>query len=162
MKKIKLLLILPIIAILMSFTQCDRKSFDKKPPVKFTKSYFQDWVGGKPGSSGTLVTLITNSTNNAIVFDSIYFNKRVVKLASQVSGDELILTGNFIKRNPKDRDLILSGNPKEEFGNKPPIKEAKITFELNDNEAIISYFKNNKKRYFKLSDIRKEKVLYYQ
>ncbi len=146
----------------MSFSQCDKNSFDKKPPVEFSKAYFQDWVGGKPGSRGVLVTLITDNSKNSIAFDSIYFNERAVKLESQVSGSELILTGSFIQINPKDRNLILSGNSEEEFGNKPPKKVSKIPFKLNDKEAIISYFIKEKKRYFKLSEIKKEKALYYQ
>ena len=134
----------------------------KKPPISFTKTYYQNWVGGRPGSSGILITLISDNAFKNIVFDSIYFNKNAVKLESQLTGDKLIVTGNFKQINPKDRNLILSADPKEEFGNKPPKKKYKIPFELNDNEAIISYFKKDKKRYFKLSDIQKEKTLYYQ
>ena len=90
----------------MSFSQCDKNTFDKKPPIEFTKAYFQDWVGGQPGSSGTLVTLIAINTNNSMVFDSIYFNNKVVKLQSQLSENEIIVTGNLKQINPKDRNLI--------------------------------------------------------
>lgn len=157
----KKLLLIPIVAVLMSFSQCDKDSFDKKPPVDFTKICYQDWVGGRPGSSGTLVTLIGKKPTGEIAFDSIYFNKKAVKVATQLTSNELIVTANFIKPNPKDRDLILSGDPKEEFGNKPPKVAPKISFELADNEAIVSYILKGKKRYFRLQNITKEKTLYY-
>lgn len=157
----KKLTLLPIFAILMSFSQCDKNSFDKKPPVDLTKIYYQDWVGGRPGSSGTMVTLIAKKPVNEITFDSIYFNKKVMKIESQFTGDQLTLTANFIKQSPKDRDLILHADPKEEFGNKPPRPASKIPFELSENEAVVSYIVNGKKRYFKLQNILKEKTLYY-
>ena len=157
----KKLVLLPVIIMLMSFSQCDKDSFDKKPPVDLTKSYYQDWVGGRPGSTGTLVTLIAKKPASEMVFDSIYFNNKVVKVTSQNNEGQLILTANFINVNPKDRDLILSGDPKEEFGNKPPAKLPEIPFELDQNEAIVSYFVNEKKRYFRVKNISKEKTLYY-
>lgn len=157
----KKLLLVPIFAVLMSFSQCNKDSFDKKPPVDFSKMYYQDWVGGRPGSSGTLITFIGKKPTDKIVFDSIYFTNKVAKVDVQTSGEKLTLTANFIKLNPKDRDLILSGDPKEEFGNKPPKVVPKIPFELSDNEAIVSYIFKGKKRYFRLQDIAKEKTLYY-
>ncbi|NNC70180.1 MAG: hypothetical protein HKN90_05080 [Flavobacteriaceae bacterium] len=157
----KKLIVLPIFILMMSFSQCDKNSFDKKSPVEFKKMYFQDWVGGQPGASGTLVTLIGQKPTAQIDFDSIYFNKNVAKVKMQKNDDELTLTANFIKINPKDRDLILSGDPKEEFGNKPPKNVPKIPFELADNEAVVSYFLKGTKRYFRVKNIAKKKTLYY-
>ncbi|MDJ0646800.1 MAG: hypothetical protein QNJ57_12530, partial [Flavobacteriaceae bacterium] len=63
------LVLIPIAALLMSFSQCNKDSFDKKPPVDFTTMYYQDWVGGQPGSSGTMITLIAKKPLQEIVFD---------------------------------------------------------------------------------------------
>ena len=56
----------------------------------------------------------------------------------------------------------MHADPKEEFGNKPPNISIKIPFELQENEAVISYFIKSKKRFYKLSNIKKQKTLYYQ
>ena len=159
MKKI---LVIPVLLVLMSFSQCDKDQFDSESPVKFTQKKYQDWVGGRPGSQGTLVTLIGQIPEKNIAFDSIYFRSNVAKLNVQLDDQKLTLTANFVKINPKDRDLILSGDAKEEFGNKPPKKLPKIPFEMSDNEVIISYFYKKKKRYFRLEKLQKEKPIYYQ
>ncbi len=158
----KALLYTPIFLLLMSFSQCDKDQFDTESPVKFSQKMYQDWVGGKPGSQGTLVTLIGEIPAKNIQFDSIYFKSNVAKLNVQLSDQELTLTANFVKMNPKDRDLILSGDAKEEFGNTAPKKLPNIPFKLADNEAIISYFYKKKKRYYKLQNLQKEKAIYYQ
>jgi len=158
----KTIVALPIFILVLSFSQCDKDQLDSNPPIQFDKAYYQDWVGGQPGSKGTLITLIANTPERNIKFDSIYFNKNVAKLSAQYQGNSMTLTANLIQISPKDRDLILSGNSKEEFGNKPPKKLPIIPFEIADNEAIISYFIKNKKRYFKLQNLEKEKSIMYQ
>ena len=158
MKKI---VVVPLFIVLMSFSQCDGSKFDKKAPILFLDIYVQDWVGGRPGSSGTIITLITEGTSKKIVFDSIYFHKKAIKLESQLYEGKLTLTGNFIKKSPQDRDIIMSSDQKKEFGNKPPVFEKKIPFELTENEAIISYFIKGKKHYYKLTKLKKIKTLYY-
>ena len=162
MKTIKKLLLLPTIAlVIMSFTQCSSAQFDKKAPATITEAFYQDWVGGRPGSKGTLVTIKLNAPETTKTFDSLFFNGKVVKLESTLIKNELTLTGNFMTlTNPKD--IIVHADPKEEFGNTPPQLAAKIPFELEENQAVISYFLRNKKRYFKLENIKKRKTLYYQ
>jgi len=135
MKKIITIVILAI--IMMSFSQCSSAQLDKKTPVTITNSIYQNWVGGQPGSQGTLVSIKLNAPDKKMEFDSIYFNGKAVKLQS-----------NLVK-NPND--VIMHADPKKEFGNAPPKLAAKIPFELEKNDAIISYIINDKKRYFKVS-----------
>ena len=158
----KTIFLLPILMVLMSFSQCDGKKFDEKPPSKIVTSHFQNWVGGQPGSKGVLVTIKMEKLTDNIVFDSIYFNNKVEKLMVAPLDNEFILTGNFAETNPKRKDVVLSGNPKEEFGNQPPKIEKNLPFKLNENEAIISYLIKGKKRYYLLKNIKKSKPIYYQ
>ena len=162
MKTIKRLLLIPILAIVtMSFIQCGSAQFDKKAPVIITEAFYQDWVGGRPGSKGTLVSVKLNNPDAKIIFDSIYFNNKAVKLQSNLIKNELTLKGNFVVTT-KPNDIILHADPKKEFGNSPPKLAAKIPFELAENEAVISYTINDKKRYFKVENIKKTKTLFYQ
>ena len=160
--KNKLLLITGIATIMMSFSQCNNEQFDKKAPSTITDIFYQDWVGGRPGVRGKLVTIKMKSPKNNMVFDSIFFNNKVIKLNSSTIGDILTLTGNFVENTYQNRDIIMSSNPKEEFGNKPTTKIAKIPFELSDNEAVISYIIKDKKRYYIVKNIKKGKAIYYQ
>jgi hypothetical protein len=162
MKKIKRLFLIPISAIIiMSFSQCSSAQFDKKAPVTITDAFYKNWVGGIPGVKGVLITIKAKVPETDIIFDSIYFNNKMVKLKSQLQNDELILTGNFTVSSKTDH-IIMHADPKEEFGNKPPNISNKIPFELQDNEAVISYFIKSKKRYYKLSNIKKENTSYYK
>lgn len=157
----KKLLLLPVFVIFMSFSQCDKSKLEKDAPAKVSKAIFQDWSGGK-GSRGTLVTITLDKPTDAIVFDSIYFQGNVEKLSAETTKKHILLKGNFITSTFPKRDLILSSDPKEEFGNTPPPVKAKITFELENNEAIISFKKGDKTKYFLVKNIKKEKTILHQ
>ena len=162
MKNIKQLFLIPISAIIiMSFSQCSSAQFDKKAPLTITDSFYKNWMGGRQGVKGVLITIKAKAPDTDIIFDSIYFNNKAVKLGSQHQKNELTLTGNFIDSSKKDQ-LIVHADPKKEFGNRPPNISNKIPFELQDNEAVISYFIKSKKRYYKLSNIKKGKTIFYQ
>lgn len=146
----KKLLLLPVFAIFMSFSKCEKSQVPTKPPSKIKEAYSQNWVGGQPGVKGTLVTLKLEKVSSSIVFDSIFFNEKVTKLDVKKSDDYLILTGKFIEDAYPKKDLILSSDPREEFGNTPPTAKVTVPFEIAKNEAIISYFKDGEKKYFLL------------
>ena len=162
MKTIKKLFYIPVLVIItMSFIQCSSAQLDKKVPVTITNAVYQNWVGGQPGSKGTLVSIKLNNPDSKMTFDSIYFNNKAVKLKTNLIKNELTLTGNFMVIT-KHNDMIIHANPKEEFGNTPPKLAPKIPFELEENEAVISYIIKDKKRYFKVENIKKTKTLFYQ
>ena len=162
MKTIKKLLLIPIIAlVMMSFTQCSSAQLDKKVPVTITEAFYQDWVGGRPGSKGTLVSIKLHNPDTKMTFDSIYFNNKAVKLQSNLIKNELTLKGNFMVIT-KPNDMIMHADSTKEFGNTAPKLAAKVPFELEKDEAVISYMINDKKRYFKVENIKKAKTLFYQ
>ncbi len=162
MRTIKKLLLIPILVIItMSFMQCSSAQLDKKIPVTITEAFYQDWVGGQPGSKGTLVSIKLSNPDAKMTFDSIYFNNKAVKLQSNLIKNELTLKGNFMVIT-KPNDMIMHVDPKKEFGNTAPKLAAKVPFELEKNEAVISYMINDKKRYFKVENIKKLKILFYQ
>ena len=162
MKTLKIYLVIPLIAfIMMSFSQCSGEKFDSKAPATITQSFYQNWVGGVPGSRGTLVTIKLNTPEKEVIFDSIYFNGAIVKLKTSSNESGITLTGNFMA-NSKQNDIVMEGDPKKELGNTPTKKTHEIPFELKQGEAIISYKIKNKTRYYKLVGIKKTKSLFYQ
>ncbi len=146
---------------MMSFSQCNGDQFDKTPPATITESFYQKWVGGVPGSKGTLVTIKLNNPDKEIVFDSIYFDGAITSLKTSKTEKGITLTGNF-SANTAQNDIVMEGDPKKEFGNTPTKRSAKIPFDLEQGEAIISYKIKKKKRYYKVIGIKKTKSLFYQ
>ena len=83
--------LLGILLIAFSFTQCGSVKFSKNPPFTITDAKYESWVGGLPGSSGTIVTIVYESKNE-ITFDSIYFSNKIGSLqASNNNGKQSII-----------------------------------------------------------------------
>jgi len=151
------------ILILTFFTQCSSAQFDKKAPFTISKAYYQDWVGGRPGSSGTILTLeLTAPVSNHVIVDSLFYKGKICKLDVASFQNKHTISGNFIKTNVTDRDIIMHSDPRKEMTNNAPDVIVSFPFELTDNECVISYFIKKKKHYYKLTNLTKEKTIYYQ
>ena len=61
-------------------------------------------------------------------------------------------------KNQNNRDVIMDGDATKEALNIPP---EKIPFQLNENEAVVSYFENDKMVYYKISNIEEKEILAY-
>jgi hypothetical protein len=149
---------LSILAIILGFSQCGTLKLEENPPFKITSAIHTNFHGGQPGVSGMNVKIIYTSDND-VLFDSIYFSKRVVKLEERKRNNIKMIIGHF-NTSTRNRDLVLDADPKKEINNKTPdFKE--FPFELEDNEAIISYLLNGKKKYFKIKSIKKGKAAFF-
>ncbi|MET2986402.1 hypothetical protein [Aureibaculum conchae] len=154
--------IITSILILTLFTNCASSQFDKKPPFTVAKAKYQEWIGGKSGSKGTMVTIeFAEKFGNNITFDSIYFNDKTTNLSVSSFNEKTVISGNFSNSDFTDKMIIIDKDPKKEFGNKAPKPAIKIPFELSKNECVISYTVNDKKRYFKLDTLQKGKTIIY-
>lgn len=150
------------ILILALFTNCASSQFDKKPPFTIKKAMYQEWIGGKPGSKGTMVTIeFANKVGSDITFDSIYFNNKSAKISVESFNEKTVLSGTFSDTKFTDKMIIMDKDPKKEFGNEAPKPIKNIPFELAKNECVISYSVNNKNRYFKLEKLQKSKTIIY-
>jgi len=157
------IIILSSILILSLFTQCgSAQKFDNETPFNISKAYYQDWVGGKPGSNGIIITIeIPSIISNEIILDSVFFRRKMSKLSIEASDQKQIATANFSKNIFTARDIIMNSDPRKEMANKAPDVTITFPFELTDSECVISYFVKNKKHYYKLTNIKKTKTIYY-
>lgn len=150
---------LSIIAILFSFTQCGSIKLENNPPFKFKKASYNNWVGGQPGVSGTIVEIELGESSN-IDFDSIFFRNKSTKVEINTSNGKTLLIGHFNTSKRQNRDLILDADVTKEMKNTlPDVK--KFPFELKKDEAILSYKLGDKINYFKIEDIEKTKPVFY-
>jgi hypothetical protein len=157
MKIMKMLLALITV---FSFIKCGSTKFQEKPPFKITSATYNQWVGGLPGVSGTNVKLAYTTTSN-VTFDSIYFLNRIVKMELREEKGTKLIMGYFKNESPSVKpNNNLYAVAQRDIGNKPPVS-SNFPFDLKENEAVISYKKGNKIKYFKIENLKKEKSMFF-
>jgi hypothetical protein len=139
------------IVILICFTQCSSaQKLQEKASFELGQVTFQKWVAGiQGGGSGYHMLIHVVSNKNNVAFDSIYFRGYRAKIDI-----EKINYVAYIKTETNQRkDIIMSNNGNDEFGNKSPLKESDFPFKLADNECVISYIENKTTKYIKVKNL---------
>ena len=138
--------------IMTSFSQCSSaQKLQKDAPMTFGEVYCQKWVSGMAeGPSG--INIFIEVKDDAVQLDSVYFRGKATKLELDNS-DELKYVGRFVSKSKEKTDMVLSSDPKQEYGNKAPEIPVKIPFELGLNECVVSYKLNGETAYYKLSNV---------
>jgi hypothetical protein len=145
--------ILSILAILFSFTQCGSSVLIKNPTFKVEKAFYNNWVGGQPGVSGIKLELHLKDASE-IIFDSLYFQEKITKVEVSQKEEFRQIIGYYSTSKRQKRDLILDADATKELENAVP-NLAVFPFKLKENEAMLSYKKENKTLYFKIENIKK-------
>ncbi len=140
---------------------CNKKMSDseilEQLPSVIETVYFQKWVAGQEESgSGThfFIQFKTAFPKN-IKIKKVYFQGQESDLQSE---DDNIFTANFTNKPKQDR--ILHVDSEKEFGNKPPVI-SKSKYDLESNEAILEFEKDQKPFIFKLQKIKQKELLAY-
>jgi hypothetical protein len=150
MKSMKILLIL---TILLGFAQCGSGAFVQNPSFEVEKAFYNNWVGGQPGVSGTKLEIHLKNASE-VIFDSLYFKNKRTKVEVLQKEEITQIIGHYSTSKRINNDLILAIDPTKELQNVAPIIK-NIPFELKKNEAIISYKKGKKILFFKIIKIKK-------
>jgi len=147
MKYLNLLLSASFVTIL--FASCaGNHGLQEKAPAIMDPAYYTT-----QGEAITLYIPVKTIQKNRVSLDSVYFrNKKTALIESPSSPGVYMAT--VIMEKP---DMIMSSDPKEEYGNKMPQKMKKMDFELKDDEAILIFTQNSKVKYYKLTGV-KERV----
>ena len=142
-----------IILLSFSFFGCgaSKVKAQTEHPFKVLEATYANSVGEQPDLVVTTLKITIN--NPEIILDSVYFRTNGAPLKRVESNVNSLFTGSFIT-SKTPHDYILDSDPKEEFGNKPPVKISKSPFELKDNEAIVSYFYKCKIHYYKILEMK--------
>jgi hypothetical protein len=144
-----------IIILSISFFGCgaSKVKAQNEHPFKVLEATFVNSVGEQPD---LVITTIKISINNKeIQLDTVYFRNHKASLNRLGSIKNAISTASFITSTTL-HDYILDSDPKQEFGNKPPVTKAKLPLELIGNEAVVSYFYKDKINYYKISEVKEE------
>ena len=144
--------------ILLGLASCKSTKFDNNPPFKVTEATYNYWTGGQQGVSGIRIK-INYEANSEISFDKVYFENKEGTIDKYSDDGKTYIVGNISTSKPRGDDLVLDVDSKKEINNKLP--EMKIPFELEKNEAIISYTYNGETKYFKLKNIKQTESKFY-
>ena len=129
----------------IGFAQCaSTMKLEKEAPTAFGEVYCQNWVAGvKGGGSGTNIFIET--LKDDVVLDSVYFRGKTSKLTTKPTNKKLFI-GRFLSTSNTEKfNFKEKADDKAIGGNSP--------FELDNNECVVSYIKDGKTRYYKLSNI---------
>ena len=141
--------------IAFSFIQCNSLKLESNPPFKIKGATYNYWVGGQPGISGIKVNIRYKSKND-IVFETLYFQNRTVKIEVRTVKGKSYLIGHFDTSTREDIIVV-----EENTVPKPVAIKPKFPFDLKDNEAVIKCKEKNKVKYFKIQNIKKTKTDFY-
>ena len=150
----KLLFSLTAILPLIFFASCSSTktlTLQDEAPVDIYEYYYQTWVAGAPGGGSSInFSLALNSVPNDIILKDLYFMSMKTSL-DQGQQAPTVFTGIFKTTVNQPNDITMDADPKKEYGNEAPdIKKEVIPFDLNNDEAVISYMKDGKEYYYKL------------
>lgn len=135
--------------VLTLFLQCSSaQKLQENVSFKVEQPYFQKWVAGvKNGGSGINIFIPVTNLKTNITLDSLYFRGHKVLLETKPNNPNL-----FIGR------ILTEANQNEDFS---PKTEAEIPFDLKENEAVIIYTENDKKKYYKIENIKEKQAEYF-
>ena len=148
-----------MLLVMASFSQCSSsKQFSEKAPLEFGEVYCQKWVAGVQGG-GSGMNLMIPVEEFKVSLDSVYFRGKGVILEKDEQAKMYIGRFKDPLNNPKD--YVMSGDPKEEYGNKLPDVSKGIRFDLKDNECVVSYKVKEVTQYFKIENVIEKEFVPY-
>ena len=137
---------------------CKSQSLETSAPFEIIEKDYFYWVGGQKGTQGTTVTFKGKTTSSNISFSKVYFQNHEYNVSPEFNSYGFTIQGNFTKF--RERENVMHKDPAEEYGNKPPVQEKKIPFDLEDDEAILQYSVNGLEGYHKITGIKQLDKVY--
>ena len=121
-------------------------------PFKILSTNYKSWVDEQADVHGVKVSIEIDTKK--VLLDSIYFKNFSQKFAKDLTARNNLFVASFTLPKTK-KDYNLNSDSKKEYGNTPPSSYNNSTFQLLDNQAVISYIYKRKTYYFKLENLIK-------
>ena len=141
------------------FYQCNTSKiiFQEKPEFDILEVFSQGFVGGQPGNAGINVVINVENSED-IIPDSLYFQQRVAALEVKPYEKGVLWVARFqhITRSEPN----LNENPNGDLTAEVPIME-NFPFDLQNNEAVLLYHKNNTALYYKIINIKQKETIFF-
>jgi len=146
-----------VLITLLGQCKSNQIKFKEKPDFQIINSFYQDFIGGQPGNSGTLVFL-TVTTSTELIPDSLYFQNRVAVIQSQTKENQKLWTARFQKTTRNE--INLKENQNTNLSAEVPEMDA-FPFKLQNDEAILLYHQNNTAYYYKLKGLKQKETIFF-
>lgn len=156
LKSIRIFLITFVFSAIM--IGCKSQSLETSAPFEIKEKTYFYWVGGKQGTQGTTIKVLGSTKSLNVSFSKLYFQNHEYSIVPLFNGDGFEIEGNFSEF--KDKELILSKDPSEEFGNQPKKVTKKIPFDLEDDEAVLLYSVNGLEGFYKITGVKQLDKVY--
>lgn len=131
-------------------------SLEQNPPFTISEAYYQKWVAGvEEGGSGTNIHITFTEKDEDVVIQNIYFRNQVLEAKGNINQPNQFVAYYV---NDTERDVIMDSDPMKEAQNTPT---KLFPFELKANEAVVEYWFDGKKNYFKVSNIFQKDLIPY-
>ena len=158
--KLKPLLILGL--VFLSIFNCKSAQeplleFQTTAPIEISEPYYNSWVAGIEGGGAGINVFLPITESPKIIIDSLHFRGE----KSAVETRDQLIIGRFKYSTNRKKDIIFSSNLQDEYRNKLPPRIDKTPFSLTQNECVISYQVNNKRFYYKISNLKKQRDIAY-
>ncbi len=143
----------------MGLSGCSsQKKLERKAPFTLGPASYQEWTGGiEEDISGRTVRIPIAHLKGDILFKTLFFRGRSAELQTERVNDQMFVLAKFEDPKMLKPDIIMHADPKREVGNQPPIlnvgNRAEIPFELERDQAVMSYLENGLEKFIKIYGI---------
>ena len=152
-----------LILLAIGFSQCKSTSETMKinDTITLTENktpqvYFQNWIAGVRGGGSGLNLVLTKSFLKGITPIKVYFRGKIAVAEEKQLDFVAYYKGELNQLRKKDTSEISNEEENHTTNNVVP-----FPFELEEDEAIISYHNNGKLSYLKITKITKKESLAY-
>jgi hypothetical protein len=158
-----IILYLGLTVLIFSFSNCggsqkssDKINLEEHPPFQIEEAYISEWIAGiEEGGSGIDLHILFDSIGANVVFQDVYFRKKIKKLVTS-NQTPLHFTTSF--KSDLRKDIVMDNDPVKESQNVPPRTSI---LELEPNEAVLSYTEKGILKYYKVTHLEVKQVISY-
>ncbi len=132
------------------FTGCgSNQNLQEKAPANFQQVYYT-----KDASSMKLFIPVSAIQTERVALNSVYFQDRKADLEMDTTR-----SGIYVATFPMGKqDLIMSSDPREEYGNKVPPIPVEAPVKIKDDEAILVFTERGDIKFYKIRGIEERSV----
>ena len=136
---------LSFLLVFTMFTGCgSNRNLQENPPASFQQVYYT-----KDASAMKLYIPVSAIQTGRVAFNSVYFQDRKADVEL-----DTILSGIYVATFPLGKpDLVMSSDPREEYGNKVRSIPVEAPFKIKKDEAILVFTQRGDIKFYKLTGI---------
>ena len=146
---------------MLAFAQCgSSQTLETTAPFTLDNPVIEPWTAGEAQEFRGVNLLLPVRSGKDFVLDTVYYGKKKAPL-TKIQKDNYLVYKATIDTTNAPYDIVMHADPKEEFGNRPPVSE-KVPFELKGDEAVISYLENGDRKYVKITGLKTSTAIHYR